>query len=96
MAEPPSQLYYFHLGGLPKQGVHIEFTELAGEYNYRAGSHSTKRNTRPVDSYDNQTWTHFRDDNVSWDEKEVRLTVRFRAEQERAASPLCRPTRRRT
>jgi hypothetical protein len=33
---------------LPKQGVHIDFTELAGEYNYRAGSHSMTRNTRPV------------------------------------------------
>ena len=76
--------YYFRLDSLPKHEIRIEFTDLVGEYNYRAGSHSMTRNSRPVYSYDNLRWTHFRDQDVQWDEKQVRLTVRFRPERERA------------
>jgi murein tripeptide amidase MpaA len=76
--------YYFRLDGLPKAEIQIEFTDLAGEYNYRAGAHSMTRDTRPVYSYDNRTWIHFRDEDVSWDEKQVRLSVRFRPERGRA------------
>lgn len=76
--------YYFRLDGLPKEEIRIEFTDLAGEYNYRSGAHSMTRQTRPVYSYDNRTWTHFGDEDVSWDEKQVRLTVRFRPERGRA------------
>lgn len=70
--------YYFRLDGLPDGEFRIDFTDLVGEYNYRAGSHSVTRNSRPVYSYDRRTWTHFTDAETSWDEKEIRLTVRFR------------------
>jgi hypothetical protein len=73
--------YYFRLDGLPREEFRIDFTDLVGEYNFRPGSHSVTRNTRPVFSYDNRVWTHFTGDQTSWDEKEVRLTVRFKPER---------------
>ena len=76
--------YYFRLDDLPKQEIHLEFTDLVGEYNYRPGFHAVTRHTRPVYSYDNRTWIHFQDEDVTWDEKQVRLTVRFRPERGRA------------
>ncbi len=66
-----------------KQDVRIELTNLSGEYNYRAGSHAVTRNTRPVYSYDNRAWTHFPTENIEWDEKQVRLTIRFKPERPR-------------
>jgi murein tripeptide amidase MpaA len=73
--------YYFRLDGLPKGEFQIDFTDLVGEYNFRPGSHAVTRNTRPVFSYDDRTWTHFSDQQASWDEKEVRLTIRFKPER---------------
>ena len=73
--------YYFRLDGLPKSEFQIDFTDLVGEYNFRPGSHSVTRNSRPVFSYDNRTWAHFTDAQASWDEKEIRLTIRFRPER---------------
>ncbi len=70
--------YYFRLDNLPQDEITIEFIDLVGEYNFRPGSHSVTRNTRPVFSYDDRTWTHFTGAQTSWDEKEVRLTIRFR------------------
>ena len=69
--------YYFRLDRLPRQELQLDLTDLLGEYNFRPGAHAVTRNTRPVYSYDRRTWTHFSDDQVSWDEKEVRLTLRF-------------------
>ncbi len=73
--------YYFRLDGLPQGEFQIDFVDLVGEYNFHPGSHAITRNTRPVFSYDNQTWTHFRDDQASWSESEVRLTLRFKPER---------------
>ena len=75
--------YYFQLGNLPKREVTIDFVDLAGEYNFKAGTHPVTKNTRPVYSYDQRTWTHFEDHNVEWDEKELRLTLRFTPGQEK-------------
>lgn len=75
--------YYFRLDGLPKSELTIDLVDLVGEYNYRPGAHSVTRNSRPVYSYDNRTWRHFSDQQVSWDEKEIRLTLRFRPERPR-------------
>lgn len=76
--------YYFRLDGLPRgEEIRIDFTDLVGEYNFKAGSHAVTRNTRPVFSYDQKTWTHFTDEQASWDEKEIRLTIRFRPERGR-------------
>ncbi len=73
--------YYFRLDGLPDGEFRIDLTDLVGEYNYRPGSHSVTRNSRPVYSYDRRTWTHFTDAETRWDEKEIRLTVRFRPQR---------------
>src|SRR5690242_3057457 len=52
--------YYFRLDNLPRAAVTIELVNIAGEYNYRPAN-SVTRNTRPVYSYDQRTWQHFRD-----------------------------------
>lgn len=75
--------YYFRLDNLPRQEMRIELTGLVGEYNYRAGSHAVTRNTRPVYSYDNRVWSHFPAEAIGWDEKQVRLTIRFTPEHPR-------------
>ena len=69
--------YYFRLDNLGRQEIQVDFTDLVGEYNFRPGAHAVTRNTRPVFSYDDRTWTHFTDAQMSWDEQAVRLTVRF-------------------
>lgn len=69
--------YYFRMDRLPRAEVTLDFTDLVGEYNFRLGAHAVTKNTRPVFSYDNLTWTHFSDDEVSWDERKVELTLRF-------------------
>jgi hypothetical protein len=73
--------YYFRLDGLPRGEFRIDITDLVGEYNFRPGSRSVTPNTRPVFSYDNRAWTHFTDGETSWDEQEIRLTVRFKPER---------------
>lgn len=75
--------YYFRLDSLPATEVIIELTDLAGEYNYRAGTHPVSRRTRPVYSYDNRTWRHFSDREVEWDQEQLRLRLRFRPERRR-------------
>lgn len=76
--------YYFRLDGLRRgEEVQIDFIDLVGEYNFKPGSHAVTKNTRPVFSYDQKNWTHFTDEQASWDEKEIRLTVRFRPERAR-------------
>ncbi|MFB3826232.1 MAG: M14-type cytosolic carboxypeptidase [Bryobacteraceae bacterium] len=70
--------YYFRLDNLPREEVRIDLTNLVGEYNHRPGAHAVTPNTRPVYSYDNRAWTHFTDQDTSWDEKAVELTLRFR------------------
>jgi hypothetical protein len=69
--------YYFRLDGLPSTEVVIELTDLVGEYNYRPGTHPVSARTRPVYSYDQRAWQHFSDREVEWDEKEIRLRLRF-------------------
>lgn len=74
--------YYFELDHLPHQEVTIDLVNLAGEYDYHGPVFSVDKNTRPVYSYDDKTWTHFRDDQVSWDEREPRLRLRFTPERD--------------
>lgn len=70
--------YYFRLDHLaPGKAVTIDLVDLLGEYNFKSGTHAVTKDTRPVYSTDNQTWTHFSDAEVSWDEKEPHLTLRF-------------------
>jgi hypothetical protein len=68
--------YYFRVDNLPRAAVTVDLVDIMGEYNYRPANAVT-RHTRPVYSYDQRTWQHFRDSEVEWDEKEPRLRLRF-------------------
>ena len=82
--------YYFELANLPPREVVLDLVNLVGEYNYRYGSHAVTKNSRPVYSYDRRAWTHFRDSEVEWDDKEVRLRLRFTAAREAYVDRACR------
>src|SRR5579883_1334039 len=69
--------YYFELTRLPREQVTIDLVDIAGEYNYKSPAFAVNRQTRPVYSYDGVNWKHFTDDQVSWEEKEPHLTLRF-------------------
>lgn len=70
--------YYFEFRNLPSGSFRFELTDLLGEYNFKPGTHAVTKGTRPVYSYDGgRTWTHFTDNQVSWDEQAKELTVRF-------------------
>jgi murein tripeptide amidase MpaA/dienelactone hydrolase len=75
--------YYFRLENLPKQQVTIDLVNLGGEYNYKSPAYSVTAGTRPVYSYDGVSWRHFNDDQVSWDDREPHLSLRFVPEHER-------------
>jgi len=74
--------YYFKLTNLPREPVTIDLVNLAGEYNYHSPAYSVTKATRPVYSYDGIAWSHFSDDQVSWDDKEPHLTVRFEPKED--------------
>ncbi len=69
--------YYFRLDGVAGREVTIDLVDLAGEYNYRPGAIAVTRDTHPVYSYDQKTWTHF--ETVDYDAAEPRLRLHFRA-----------------
>lgn len=50
--------YYFRIDGAPDSELTIDFTDLAGEYNFRPGNHAVIPDTPPVYSYDGRHWTH--------------------------------------
>src|SRR5262249_5878624 len=70
--------YYFRLDNLPQQVIRLDFSDRVGEYHFRPGTHAVTKNTRPVFSYDDRSWTAFEDSATSWDEKAVSLTLRFK------------------
>jgi murein tripeptide amidase MpaA len=74
--------YYFRLDNLPHQEITIDLVNLAGEYDYHGPVFAVDKNTRPVYSYDDKTWNHFRDDQVSWDQQEPHLRLRFTPERD--------------
>lgn len=69
--------YYFRLDGLPRTEVRIDLTDLEGEYNYRPDSYSVTPRTRPVYSYDNRSWRHFDNTQVTWDDARKHLILRL-------------------
>ncbi len=75
--------YYFRLDNLPKKPVTVDLVNIAGEYNYHSPAFAVNKHTRPVYSYDGTNWTHFRDDQVSWEDGDPRLTLQFTPEHER-------------
>jgi len=73
--------YYFRLDGAAGRDVTIDLVDLVGEYNYRSGTHAVTNDTHPVYSYDQRSWHHF--ERIEWDEREIRLRLRFRPERGR-------------
>ncbi|MEX2300086.1 MAG: M14-type cytosolic carboxypeptidase [Bryobacterales bacterium] len=73
--------YYFRIDGAKGQELTLDLVDLVGEYNYQPGSHAVSKDTYPVYSYDDRNWRHF--ESVEWDDKEIRLRLRFTPEQDR-------------
>lgn len=74
--------YYFRVeGATPGETLTLDLTALLGEYNYRAGTHAVTKNTRPLISYDNRSWIHLTDREVTWEEKEPLLRLKIKPEQ---------------
>jgi hypothetical protein len=73
--------YYFRMDGVRDRAVTIELADLLGEYNFRPGTHAVTKDTRPLFSYDNQTWRHF--GALGWDERTSRAIIRFKPERDR-------------
>ncbi|MCB9383045.1 MAG: hypothetical protein H6509_00400 [Bryobacterales bacterium] len=67
--------YYFRLDGVKGRPLTIELTDVVGEYNYKPGSHAVSKDTHPVFSYDDATWTNV--ETVEWDDdrKELRFQI---------------------
>lgn len=74
--------YYFQVTGVKGQALDIVLSDLVGEYNYKAGSHSITSETRPVISYDNIHWRHLTNNEVTWDEDKVELALHFKSEMD--------------
>ncbi|UCD37863.1 MAG: hypothetical protein JSW54_13750 [Fidelibacterota bacterium] len=72
--------YYFRMENVKGRDITLELADLIGEYNYRPGSHSITKETRPVYSYEGQTWRHF--ESMGWNEELVRGILRFRPEED--------------
>ena len=73
--------YYFRVDGGAGRAITIDLVDLVGEYNYRPGSHSVTKGTRPFYSYDQKSWKVL--ENVEWDEKEIRLRLRLKPARDR-------------
>ncbi|WP_373515864.1 M14-type cytosolic carboxypeptidase [Persicitalea sp.] len=76
-----SSWYYFKVENAKGKALTIDLTDLVGEYNYKPGSHAITAQTRPVVSYDNATWRHLTDNEVSWNEEKVELTLKLKPER---------------
>ncbi len=50
--------FYFRIDSAPDSELTLEFTDLAGEYNFHPGTYSITPDTPPVYSYDGLDWTH--------------------------------------
>lgn len=74
--------YYFELTNLPREPVTIDLIDLAGEYNYAGPAYSVTADVRPAYSYDDIHWTHFTDQQVSWDAREPLLSLQFTPEHD--------------
>jgi murein tripeptide amidase MpaA len=70
--------FYFRLDGVEGRELTIDLTDLKGEYNYRAHDGSGLRNMRPVYSYDDRTWHHFK--TAEWILAASEIRVRLKPE----------------
>lgn len=68
--------YYFRIDGAPASELTIDFTDLAGEYNFRPGNHAVTPDTPPVYSYDGRQWTHVAKENWRAVADSMRLQIR--------------------
>ncbi len=74
--------YYFRVDGAKGRDITVELTDLLGEYNYRSGTHAVTAQTRPVISYDQKSWRHLGDNEVSWIGETVELHLHFQPEED--------------
>ena len=72
--------YYFRLDGVKGRPLTIELTDVVGEYNYKPGSHAVSKDTHPVFSYDDETWTHAEE--IEWDDDKKELRFRLTPERD--------------
>ncbi|TAM78695.1 MAG: hypothetical protein EPN47_20110 [Acidobacteria bacterium] len=68
--------YYFRIDGAPDSELTIDFTDLAGEYNFRPGNHAITPETPPVYSYDGQRWMHVAKEDWHAFEGSMRLRIK--------------------
>jgi Zinc carboxypeptidase/Cytosolic carboxypeptidase N-terminal domain len=68
--------YYFRIDGAADSELTIDFTDLAGEYNFRPGNHAITPDTPPVYSDDNQHWTHVAKENWTAVAGSMRLRIK--------------------
>jgi zinc carboxypeptidase/carboxypeptidase M14-like protein len=68
--------YYFRIDGAPDSELTIDFTDLAGEYNFRPGNHAVTPDTPPVYSYDGRHWEHVAKENWYAFEGSMRLRIK--------------------
>ncbi|HEX5410344.1 MAG TPA: M14-type cytosolic carboxypeptidase [Terriglobia bacterium] len=68
--------YYFRIDGAPESELTIDFTDLAGEYNFRPGNHAVTPDTPPVYSYDRLQWTHVPKENWQAAADSMRLRIK--------------------
>lgn len=68
--------YYFRLDNVRDRDVTIDLVNLPGEYNFVPNRGAVTRDTVPVFSSDDRTWTHF--SATEYDAAEPRLRLRLR------------------
>ena len=66
--------YYFRIDGAKGKDVVVDLVNLPGEYNYKANRGAVTKDTVPVWSEDQRTWTYF--DATEYDAAEPRLRLR--------------------
>ena len=68
--------YYFRIDGAPDSELTIDFTDLAGEYNFRPGNHAVTPDTPPVYSYDGRHWRQVAKENWQAVAGSMRLRIK--------------------
>ena len=72
--------YYFRLDGVKGRALTIELTDVVGEYNYKPGSHAVGKDTYPVFSYDDETWTNI--ETIEWNDEKKELRFELTPEHD--------------
>src|SRR5262245_34748609 len=69
--------YYFRVAGAPTgREVTLDIVDLPGEYNYKPNRGAITKDTPPLISYDNKTWTHVTTFEYDAAEPKLRLLIK--------------------